>query len=102
MQRPSTVPSSTLSREQSRGAVALVVVGRRSGTSRLQGQAGLGALEGLDLALFINREHDRVGGWVDVEPHHVLEPLGKLRVARELEGADAVRLKPVRGPDALH
>ena len=89
-------------RKQGRRAVALIVVGPRRGTAWLQRQPGLGAVEGLDLGFLVHREHDRMGGRIDIEPNHVLEPLGKLRVARELEGADPVWLQAVRGPDALH
>jgi hypothetical protein len=60
------------------------------------------ALQGLDLALLIHRKDDRVGGRIDIEPDHVLQSLGELRVAGEFEGADAVQLQAVCIPDALH
>ena len=82
--------------------MALVVVGHGGGTARLQGQAGLGAIKSLNLALLVHGEHHGMGRWINIEPDHIFQPLGKLRVARELEGADAMRLEPVRGPDALH
>ena len=40
-------------------------------------------------------------GRIDVEPDDVADLGGEVRVVRELEGADAVRLEPVRAPDAL-
>ena len=40
--------------EQGGGAVALVVAGHGAGTPLLHGQAGLGAVERLDLALLVN------------------------------------------------
>jgi hypothetical protein len=43
-------------REQCRRAMTLVVVGHRPGATLLHWQAGLGAVERLDLALFIDRE----------------------------------------------
>src|ERR1700704_6706339 len=42
--------------EQGGGAVALIVMCHRAGTASLQRQAGLGAVERLDLALLIDRE----------------------------------------------
>lgn len=42
-----------------------------------------------------------MGRWVHVEAHDVLDLGGKGRVFRALECSDAVRLKPVGGPDPL-
>jgi hypothetical protein len=47
-------------REQGRRAIADVVVRHRTGASALHRQAGLGSVQGLDLAFLINREHHRV------------------------------------------
>ena len=68
----------------------------------LQRQAGLGSIEGLDLALLVEREHDGVGRRVDVEPDHVLELGDELRVGGQLELPHPVRLETVGAPDALH
>ena len=46
-------------REQGGGAVALVVMGHGAGAAFLHRQAGLGAVEGLDLAFLIHRKHQR-------------------------------------------
>jgi hypothetical protein len=54
--------------EERRGTVALVVEGHGSRTTFLQGQAGLGSVKGLDLALLVEREDDRPFGRRDVEP----------------------------------
>ena len=48
--------------EERRRAVALVVVGHRAGEALLQGQARLRAVERLDLAPLVEREHDRGRG----------------------------------------
>jgi hypothetical protein len=55
----------------------------------------------LDLALFVEREHHGVGRWIDIKPDNT-QLGGKARIARALEGADAVGLQLVRLPDALH
>ena len=46
--------------EQGRRPVPLVVVGHRPGAPLLQRQAGLGAVERLDLALLVDGKHDGV------------------------------------------
>ena len=43
--------------EQGCGAVALVIMGHRAATAALHWQPRLGAVERLDLALFIDRQH---------------------------------------------
>ena len=59
--------------EQRRRAVALVVVGHGPGAALLQRQAGLGAVERLDLALLVDRQHDGVRRRIDVEPDDVAQ-----------------------------
>ena len=88
--------------EQGRGAVPLVVVRHRAGPALLQRQARLGAVERLDLALLVDRQHDGVGRRIDVEPDDVAQLGGELRVVGELELPHPVRLQAVGAPDALH
>ena len=52
-------------------AMAHIVVGSCRNPPRCKGQAGLGALQRLSLGLLVHREHDRMGGRIDVKPHHV-------------------------------
>ena len=87
--------------EQRRCAMAFVVVGHRAGAALLHRQAGLSAIERLDLRLFVDREDDRMGGRIDIKPDHVAQLVGELRVVGELELLDPVRLKAMRAPDAL-
>ena len=77
-------------------------MGHCPGAAGLHRQARLGTVEGLDLALLVNGEDDRVGRRIDIKTDDVLEFLCKLRVIRQLEGADAVRCKLVGFQDALH
>ena len=88
--------------EQGGGAVPLVIVRHGSGAPRLHRQSRLGAVEGLDLALLVDREDDGVGRRVDVEADHVLELLGELGVIRQFKRADTVRRELVGIEDALH
>ena len=53
------------SREQGRGAVALVVMRHRPAAALLHRQPRLGAIKGLDLALFIDRQHQGLVGRIN-------------------------------------
>jgi len=88
--------------EQRGRAVALVVVGHGRPPALLERQAGLGAVERLDLRLLVEAEHHGVGGWSDVEAYDVVEFLGEGGIVGELEGAPAMRGQPVGLPDFLH
>ena len=68
--------------EQGGGAVPLVVVRHGLAASRLDRQSGLGAVERLDLALLVNRQHHGVGRRVDIEPDDISQLGGKARIAR--------------------
>lgn len=54
--------------EQGGGALAFVAVGHGAGVTLLRGPAGLNAIQRLDLALLIEREHGRMGRRIDVRP----------------------------------
>ena len=87
--------------DQGRGAVALVVVGHGSGATLLHRQAGLSAVERLDLALLVNRKHDGVRRRIDIEPDDITQLGDKIRIIGQLELAHPMWLKPVGAPDAL-
>lgn len=80
--------------------MALVIVRHGPEPPLLERQAGLDAVERLDLALLVNREHDGMRGRVDIKPDHVEELRGELGVVGGLELAVAMRLKAVGSPDA--
>ncbi len=63
--------------EQRRRAVALVIVRHRPALAGLDRQARLGAVEGLDLALFVDGDDDGVHGRLHVEADDVLDLLGE-------------------------
>src|SRR5262249_42576172 len=88
--------------EQRGSAVTFVVVRHGAGTARLDRQSWLSAVERLDLALFVDREDDRMGRRIDVETNNILEFFRELRIVRQLEGADAMRRKLVGLKNALH
>src|SRR5262249_38920862 len=86
--------------EQCRRAVALVVVRHRPGAPRLHWQSRLSAVEGLDLALLVDREYDGMGGRIDVETDHIPELFGERRIVRQLERPDTMRRELVGLEDA--
>src|SRR5260370_40050575 len=78
--------------EQGSGGVALVVVRHGLAAPGLDRQSGLGAVERLDLALFVEREHHGVGRRIDIEPDDVGRFGGKAGIARALKGPQAMWL----------
>jgi hypothetical protein len=86
--------------EQRRGAVPLVIVGHGSEPALLQRQTRLGAIERLNLALLVDRQHGGVGRRIDIEPDDVAQLGDEVRIARKLELSASMRLQPVRLPDA--
>ena len=69
---------------------------------RLHRQAGLGTIEGLDLAFLIDREHQAVRRRVDIKSDHVAHLDGKLRITAELEDPQPVWGEAMGAPDFLH
>src|SRR5271169_1148799 len=59
-------------------------------------------IEGLDLALLVETEHDGVGWRIDIKTDDLLELLGELGIVGELERAHPMRLEPVPLPDPPH
>jgi hypothetical protein len=88
--------------EERGGAGPAVVVGSPLGDARCQGQDGLGAVEGLDLALLVDARDHRPVGRVEVETDDVADLLDELGVVGELEGLHAVELQAVGVPDPVH
>src|SRR5271165_7614237 len=73
MHWPMTLPVEHVQRrEQGRGPIALVVVGHRAGAPLLHGQTGLGPVQRLNLAFFIDAEDRGLVRRIEIEPDHVL------------------------------
>jgi len=87
--------------EQGGGAMTFVVMGHSAGPSLLHRQARLGSIEGLDLALLVDREDNGMIRGIDIEADNVLELGGKGRIIRQLELPHLMGLEAVRSPDAL-
>jgi hypothetical protein len=82
--------------------VPLVVVRHGPAAALLHRQAGLGAVQSLDLALFVDGKNERVRGRRHIKPNNILKLLNEVGVVRQLELPEPVRLKAVAAPDALH
>src|SRR5260370_34373704 len=66
------------------GKIPIQVVDHRPAAPLLHRQPRLGAVERLDLALLVDREHDRVRRRIDVEPHAAAQLADELRGLRPL------------------
>jgi hypothetical protein len=88
--------------EQRRGAMAFVIMRHRPQAARVNGQSFLRSIQGLNLTLFIDAEHDRVLGWIQVQADHVDQLLGEVRIVGDLERLQAMRLEVRLRPHALH
>ena len=97
MQWPMTLPVAVERGEQCRRAVALVVMRHGAGSALLDRQAGLCAVERLDLALLVDRENQRLVRRIEIETDDIAHLLDVL-VIRQLEGLHQVRLEAVRLP----
>jgi len=64
------------------GAVAFVVMGHGAATSFLQGQAGLGSIQCLNLAFLVDAEHQGLLGRIEIEAHDIGQLLRK-RASRD-------------------
>jgi hypothetical protein len=60
----------------------LIIVGHGAGLAGFERQAGLGAVERLDLRLLVDREHHGVGRRVHVEADDILDLLGQGRASQ--------------------
>jgi hypothetical protein len=78
--------------EQSRGAIAFVVVGHRLAAAALQRQARLGTIQGLDLAFLVHAQHQSMLRWVQVQAHDVFQFFCELGIVADLESLDPMRI----------
>ena len=62
----------------------------------------MGAIQRLNLALFIDAEDDGLVRGIKIDAHHIGELLHKALVARKLESPALMRFEPVQVPDPLH
>src|SRR5690349_8610716 len=88
--------------EQGGCAVTFVVVGHGAAPTALKRQSRLSAIERLNLALLIDRQHDGVGRWIDIEADNVAQLGREMRIIGQLELTQSMRPQSMGTPDALH
>jgi hypothetical protein len=85
--------------EQRRGAMPDVVMRTPLNLTRAHRQQRLRAVQGLDLALLVQAQHQRLVRRIQVQPDDIAHLLDEQRVARELEGLAPMRLQAKGPPD---
>ncbi len=88
--------------EQRGGAVALVIVGPGAQTAGINRQALLHAIEGLNLRLLVDAQHNGMLWWVQIQADDVHQLLGEMRIVGDLERLHAMRLEIGLLPHPLH
>lgn len=88
-------------REQRGRPVSDVVVRDPLDIAQPEREDRLRAIEGLDLTLLVDAQHDRVIRRVEIEPDDIAHLLDKERVGGQLEMLLAVGLEPKGRPDAM-
>src|SRR5205814_7192979 len=79
--------------------MALVVVRHGPGTTLLEREARLRAVERLDLTLLVKREHHGALRGIEIEPHDIAELGHERRIGRQLERGGPVRLEAMVAPE---
>ena len=88
--------------EQRGRAMALVVMAHTRRLAWPHRQHGLAAVEGLDLRLLIDAQHDGVLGRGDIETDDIAHLGDELGIGRQLERLQPVWLQAESPPDALY
>src|SRR5580658_100274 len=88
--------------KERRGAVALVIVRHRAAATFLQRQARLSAIQGLNLALLVQAQHQSFLRWIQIQPDNVGQFLQKFRIPRELKSTTQMRLEIVQLPQPIY
>jgi hypothetical protein len=86
--------------EQGCGTVALVVMRHRSILARFHGQTRLAAIQGLDLAFLIDRKHQGLRRWIQIQANDIAPLFSEQGIARYLESLYLMQLQLVLPPDA--
>ena len=79
----------------------VVVVAYRPDLAPFERQAGLGAIERLDLTFFVDGHHHGMLRRVDVQPDDIAHLAGEIGVSGELKGPETLGLEIVVSPDGL-
>ena len=96
---PDDGPFGNVERSEKRcGPMAPIIVCHRTASAALYRQSRLRTIQRLNLALFVDAEHDRLVRRIQIQAYYVGQLFAKAWVCRELKRLDAVRLESVRIP----
>ena len=82
--------------------MALIIMGLGAVTALAQGQAGLGAIQRLDLTFFVHAKDQRFLWRPQIEPDNRLQLLGEQGIVADFEAGYPVRLEPMTAPNASY
>ncbi len=82
--------------------MALVIVGPGRQTAGINRQALLHAIEGLNLRLLVDAQHNGMLWWFQIQADDVHQLLGEMRIVGDLERLHAMRLEIGLLPHPLH
>src|SRR5436309_12855189 len=82
--------------------MALVVMGHGAIAARHERKSRLRSVERLNLALLIDREHQRVLRRVQVKPDDIVQLLQELRIPTQLEGSSQMWFQAMTSPNAAN
>ena len=101
MTLPDDLARGDVERRKQRGrAVPNVIMRLLGGNPRTHRQQRPGPIQRLHLAFLIETQHQRMVRRIQIQPDNVADFLDKLRVGRQFERIDAMRLQPERLPDS--
>src|SRR5262245_20730973 len=89
-------------RKQCRGAMSDRAVGDALDITQPKWQNRLRTLERLNLARYVDAEHDRMIRRIEIEPDNVLHLVDKQRIGGKLEALGAMRLNAEQGEHPRH
>ena len=88
--------------EQGGRAMADIIVSVPLDIAETHGQGSLGAVQSLDLGLFVDAQHHRMVGWIQIQADDVSDFLDEEGIVGQLEGLRQVRLDPEPREPTLH
>lgn len=83
-------------------SMTLIIVCLALWQTRSQRKYRLGAIQRLNLTLFIHAQHDGIVRWIHIEPDDVAHFRSKITIVAELERFDPMRLQLVPLPNSHH
>lgn len=82
--------------------VALVIMRHGSAPALLHGQAGLSAVQSLNLALFIDAQHQSMIGRIQIQTRDIAHFFDEERIVGKFETASAMGLQREGAEQAMH